>query len=116
VVDDLAIEVLLASNESLVTYRRRHRSDVELGAALDLILRDVDNPRSLAACLHRLERHATAADWEAGVSLVFEAQRALSLPTDELVRTVRSILYRAGNELVKRWFSAPVNPIPVVHR
>ncbi len=115
-VDELAIEVLLAANESLVTYRRRHRSDVELEAALDLILRDAENPRSLAACLDRLERHASAADWDVGVTLVFEAQRALSLPTDELVPTIRSIMYRAGNELVKRWFSAPVNPIALMHR
>ena len=32
VVDRAALEVLLAANESLVAYRRHHRSDVELGA------------------------------------------------------------------------------------
>ena len=40
-------EVLLAANESLVAYRRQHRSDVALAPALELLLRDRDNPRGL---------------------------------------------------------------------
>ena len=46
------VETVLAANESLVAYRRRHRSTVEVAAATDLLLRDPTNPRSLAAALH----------------------------------------------------------------
>ncbi|MEZ5249330.1 MAG: circularly permuted type 2 ATP-grasp protein [Ilumatobacteraceae bacterium] len=39
-------ESLLAANESLVAYRRRYRSDVELGDVVDLLVHDDANPRS----------------------------------------------------------------------
>ena len=51
-----AVEVLLAANESLVAYRRQHRSDVALGPALELLLRDRDNPRGCVTCLERARR------------------------------------------------------------
>jgi uncharacterized alpha-E superfamily protein len=115
-VDALVIEILLAADESLVAYRRRHRSDVEPAAALALLTRDPTNPRSLAACLDRLGQHAADADWDDGVRLAREAQYALGLPVDELVPTIRAHVVEAGRALVGRWFAAPVNPIPVVRR
>ena len=47
--DALAVrgEIALAANESLVAYRRRHRTDVTLDALGDLLLADRDNPRSV---------------------------------------------------------------------
>lgn len=45
---------LLASWDSLVTYRRRHRSDVATPELLALLLTDGSNPRSLRHQLHRL--------------------------------------------------------------
>jgi len=39
------------ANDSLVAYRRRHRSDVELDLALRLLVNDASNPRSIAACI-----------------------------------------------------------------
>ena len=41
-------ETLLIASESLVAYRRRFRSDLELDALCDLLLADDTNPRSLA--------------------------------------------------------------------
>ena len=38
-------ETVLSANESLVAYRRRYRSDVELDAVLDLLVHDDTNPR-----------------------------------------------------------------------
>ena len=113
-VEAAAIEVLLAADDSLVAYRRRHRSDVEPDAALALLVRDPTNPRSLAACLQRLEHHASDADWATGVELARSAQYALGLPVGELVPTIRDLVARAGGALVERWFAAPVNPIPVI--
>ena len=43
-VDAAAIEVLLAANDSLVAYRRRYRSDVEVDAALNLLVHDALEP------------------------------------------------------------------------
>jgi uncharacterized circularly permuted ATP-grasp superfamily protein/uncharacterized alpha-E superfamily protein len=47
-------EHVLASCESLVVYRRRYRSDLELGPLCELLLVDDTNPRSLAFQLDRL--------------------------------------------------------------
>jgi uncharacterized circularly permuted ATP-grasp superfamily protein/uncharacterized alpha-E superfamily protein len=48
-------ETLLSTWDSLVAYRRRHRSDVEPEALLALLLTDASNPRSLAYQLDRLD-------------------------------------------------------------
>ena len=41
------LEALLAQSASLIAYRRRYRSDPELGAVVGLLLLDAGNPRSL---------------------------------------------------------------------
>jgi uncharacterized circularly permuted ATP-grasp superfamily protein/uncharacterized alpha-E superfamily protein len=114
-VDALAIEVLLASNESLVAYRRRHRSDVEFGAAAALLLRDATNPRSLAACLDTIESHTNDAGWADGARLAAQAKGALHLEAPDLIAAVRPLLEQIGTGAVARWFASPVNPV-VVHR
>jgi uncharacterized circularly permuted ATP-grasp superfamily protein/uncharacterized alpha-E superfamily protein len=115
-VEMLSIEVLLAANESLVAYRRRHRSDVEPAAAFELLVRDASNPRSLAACIDELRRHAVDADWPDGVRLAGAARDALGEAVPELLTDVRALIREAGRALVDRWFAAPVNPVPVVRR
>ncbi len=47
-------ETLLTACESLVAYRRRYRSDVELDALCDLLLADDTNPRAMAFQLDRI--------------------------------------------------------------
>lgn len=65
--DTVLLESLLATHDSLVAYRRRHRSDVELTAVLSLLVRDERNPRSVRASLDALLRDAAAIDWTDGV-------------------------------------------------
>lgn len=115
-------EVALAANESLVAYRRIHRSDVELDALLDLVVRDDTNPRSLSFQLDRLREHAAALAWPAGVDVVERASRALlidevgpaaggrRLGVDQLAIDVRGPLLDLGAAVVERWFADPVDP------
>lgn len=111
----ITVEVLLAANDSLVSYRRAHRSDVERGLAVHLLVRDATNPRSIAASLDQLARHV--ADGETSLAgLVDGARAALDLPLDELVPTLREFVAEAGRRLVARWFSTPVNPIGMRRR
>ncbi len=110
-VDASAIEVLLAANDSLVAYRRRYRSDVELEAALHLLVRDASNPRSLAASIERLAQHAADGEPALGDDFVERARAALALPFASMVPELRAIVTRAGDRVVGRWFSTPVNPI-----
>jgi uncharacterized circularly permuted ATP-grasp superfamily protein/uncharacterized alpha-E superfamily protein len=112
VVAAASLEILLAANESLVAYRRQHRSDVELDAALHLLLAAPENPRSYLACVHRLAEHVAALDWQAGR----EAVAALAGLVDEYAVGVpaahRAVL--AFADLVHdTWFATPVNPTVV---
>jgi uncharacterized alpha-E superfamily protein len=48
------LETVLTASESLVAYRRRYRSDLELEPLCELLLADDTNPRSLAFQLDRM--------------------------------------------------------------
>ena len=115
-------DAVLSANESLVAYRRRYRSDVELDAVLDLLLRDDANPRSLSYQLDRLREHAAGLSWPRGLELVSAASMS-SLSTvddtvvngrrvqlDSLVLAVRAPVLQLAHEIVQRWFADPVNP------
>lgn len=115
-------EALLSANESLVAYRRRRRSDVELGAVVDLLLRDDSNPRSVAFQLDRLREHMAALTWHEGTELVQRASLASlgllddvvaggrRLAVDGLVLATRAPLLELARAVVDRWFAAPVKP------
>lgn len=114
--DVLTLEVLLAANESLVAYRRRYRSDVEVAATCSLLITDPSNPRSLAGSMQRIAGHAEAVGWDAGRIIVGGALDALSLEVAEMVPTVRGILDEFSRAVVERWFAAPVAPMVVSGR
>lgn len=111
-IEAATVEVLLAANDSLVAYRRRHRSDVEIDLALRLLLRDDTNPRSLAASIEQLARHVADGEDAVGDSFVVAARAALTLPTERLLADVRGLVDDAGRRIVGRWFSTPVDPVP----
>ena len=48
------LESVLMATESIITYRRRYRSQAHVETVLDLLLVDDENPRSLMAQLNRL--------------------------------------------------------------
>ena len=110
-IEAAVVEVLLAANESLVAYRRRHRSDVELEAAISLLIHDDTNPRSLVSAIDRLERHAIEGDWPVERALAERARAALALPLGELLPAARAVIDEAGVRVIERWFSAPVSPV-----
>lgn len=110
--DQLRLEVLLAGNDSLAAYRRRYRSDIELSLALDLLLRDGDNPRSLAFSLHQLGDHARSLGWDEGAELV-ERVHALGV-VDGDVRAAAATVQELSRSAVEHWFATPVDPV-VVH-
>lgn len=112
VVAAATLEILLAANESLVAYRRRHRSDVEPGAALHLLLDAVENPHSYLACVHRLAEHVAAIDWQEGR----EAVAVLAGLVDEHgagVADARRALLALADLVHDTWFATPVNPTVV---
>ena len=51
------VEAVLEVSDSLMTYRSRYRANLQLSAALDLLLTDETNPRSLAYQLAAINDH-----------------------------------------------------------
>ncbi len=117
-VDDMvarsALDVVLAANESLVAYRRHHRSDVELDAAVDLLLDDVDNPRSFAACVARIAEHAGAIGWEDGRAAAVDLAGAVEVARPPAsVAVAHEAVLEFARLVVTTWFATPVNPVVV---
>ena len=96
-------ETLLTACESLVAYRRRYRSDVELDALCDLLLADDTNPRAMAFQLDRITE-----------DLVFLPDRRELLEQRELAgaayRTVLGSAWLEGGRL-DGGRPVPVSPI-----
>ena len=111
------VELVLASNESLVAYRRRHRSDVEFEAAVHLVVADVDNPRSVAAAIGEVRIQADRLGWAFGVE---EASRLLtvlggaSFVSVESTATILTHVFagcdRLARDVVGSYLAAPVDP------
>ncbi|GAA4819141.1 circularly permuted type 2 ATP-grasp protein [Nocardioides caeni] len=59
-VDREVLSAVLTAAESSVTHRRRYRDYVRPAGVLDLLLRDPENPRSLAFSLDQLRDHLAA--------------------------------------------------------
>ena len=51
------LEMILMGNESLLTYRYRYRSTLELSAVLELLLIEEDNPRSIVYQIDQIRKH-----------------------------------------------------------
>ena len=107
------LEVLLAANDSLVAYRRRHRSDIDPELAVRLLVNDRSNPRSLAASVDLLSDHVDGGERGLGDGFVERAQACLALPVDRMIPEFRGLVETAGSGMVGRWFSTPVDPIPM---
>jgi uncharacterized circularly permuted ATP-grasp superfamily protein/uncharacterized alpha-E superfamily protein len=108
-----ALEMLLAANESLVAYRRHHRSDVERDAVLALLLDDDANPRGLSFQLDRLREHVVGLGWIDGVAVIDAAESARIAEAGDpakLVLAVRASLLELASAVFERWFAAPVSP------
>jgi uncharacterized circularly permuted ATP-grasp superfamily protein/uncharacterized alpha-E superfamily protein len=111
------IEIVLASNESLVAYRRRHRSDVEFSAALHLLVAEVDNPRAAASAIREVREQAIKLEWKRGIEVTSELLATFETASFESVDSTVAALAEvfAGCDLLARdvvgsYLSAPVDP------
>ncbi len=92
-VDREVLTMVLAASESAVTHRRRYRGYVRPGGALDLLLMDPDNPRSLRFGLAQLRTHLQAMPASTGSS---RPERLLDDLADALDRTDVASLVTIG--------------------
>ena len=92
-VDREVLNAVLAASESAVTHRRRYRGYVRPGGVLELLLLDVDNPRSLVFSLGELRRHLAAQPGSTGST---RPERLLEDLDAELSRTDIAALVAIG--------------------
>jgi uncharacterized alpha-E superfamily protein len=118
-------ETLLMASESLVAYRRRYRSDLELDPVCDLLLGDDTNPRSLAFQVDRMsedlaflpdrrERRHQQSLVERASRLVMAAPwldherpspTTSHLGLQQVVLDVRAALLELNDSVVGTWFA-----------
>ena len=111
------IEVLLATNESLVAYRRRYRSDVEFTAAVELLISDDANPRSASAAMATVAREARLLGWTEGADQadeLFSMLQRSRLSSQASAARVLATLYdgcdQLARTLVGTYLVSPVDP------
>ncbi|AMV72744.1 hypothetical protein DBW_2407 [Desulfuromonas sp. DDH964] len=127
------LEAVLATTESLVTFRRRYRSHLQLPAVLELLLLDEKHPRALAYQLRKLQSHIAflpkSKAWptmQEDERLVLEAFTRVRLANvtrlataaesdifadlDDLLDGVTSLLAKLSDALTRAYFSHAQGP------
>jgi uncharacterized circularly permuted ATP-grasp superfamily protein/uncharacterized alpha-E superfamily protein len=111
------VEIVLATNESLVAYRRRHRSDVEFDLALQLVIADEHNPRAARAAIRSVRHQADRLGWSVGVEVTDEMLAMLeqaSFDTLADAEAILAVVYRGcdrlARDVVGSYLAAPVDP------
>jgi uncharacterized circularly permuted ATP-grasp superfamily protein/uncharacterized alpha-E superfamily protein len=111
------VEIVLAANESLVAYRRRHRSDVEFALALQLVVADEHNPRAARAALRSVRHQADRLGWGLGVEIADEVLAVLAGASFDTLADAEAILAsvyqgcdRLARDVVGSYLAAPVDP------
>jgi uncharacterized circularly permuted ATP-grasp superfamily protein/uncharacterized alpha-E superfamily protein len=104
--------MLLAAAESLVAYRRRYRSDLRLDAIIDMLVRDVSNPRSIIFQLDRVANSFAAlppsshqADHAARVAQIRALLSSSNNHLSVTFSTARDALVQLIGEFAGAWFT-----------
>ena len=137
-VESTMLEAVLASNESLMTYRRRYRSYLQLSTVLELLLFDDTNPRSLLFQLKRMQEHIDHLPQQNTSKHITEIERLVldastqlrlndvgslaqvdgELPThqalDQLLARLSQLLCQVSDVITATYFTTPVAPHQLV--
>ncbi|MFV8819227.1 circularly permuted type 2 ATP-grasp protein [Haliea sp. E17] len=100
--ESLLLEAVLISAEALMTYRRRYQRNVNVDDALDLLLLEPANPRSLLFQLSQLEHHlGTLPDSASGERLSTEQQLCLDARSKLVLANLPALAATAENEYLR---------------
>ncbi len=133
----LLLETVLLSLESLRTFRSRYQRDMDLTNGLDLLLLDIENPRSVMYQLQALDSHLQAIAAAPGLTrrsreakLLLETSTALYLADmenladgaqgeylrgelDQLLSRVHYLISETANVVADRYFEHAAGPTPM---
>lgn len=87
-------ETVLASCNSLVVFRRRYRSFMQLSPVLELLLLDENYPRALACQMRQLKKHISELPHEANVPTIGQDEAIISSALENLLTTDHKVLTR----------------------
>ncbi len=128
------MEAVLATTESLMSFRRRYRSFTQTPTVLELLLMDEKHPRALSYQLRKLQYHIALLPRESGRHGISEEERLildaytrvrLAEPArlapaadeagvygelDELLSTVTQLLWQLSEALTQTYFSHAQGP------
>jgi len=111
------VELVLAANESLVAYRRRHRSDVEFATAVHLVVAEVHNPRAVASAIRDVRHQADRLGWATGFKSATELLASLERAEFGSVEAAAAVLADVfakcdllARDVVGSYLSVPVDP------
>lgn len=111
------VELVLAANESLVAYRRRHRSDVEFETAVHLVIAEVHNPRAVASAIREVRHQADRLGWVTGfksaTTLLDSLERAEFGSVESAAAVLSDVFEKCdllARDVVGSYLSAPVDP------
>ncbi len=107
--------LLLELADSFITYRSRYRLDPMLPLALDLLLLDEANPRSLAYQLVALSKHMESLpDGKRGVSMSEDRRLILALLTAIRLADVEAIAREPNGKTLERLMLEQIQMLPAL--
>ena len=86
------LEIVLSTCNSLILYRQRYRSFMNLGPALELLLLDDNYPRALACQLRQLHKHISSLPTESGDRSADKDMQLIQQSYDNLRQTDHNYL------------------------
>jgi uncharacterized circularly permuted ATP-grasp superfamily protein/uncharacterized alpha-E superfamily protein len=92
------LETVLLSMDSLMAYRRRHQRDMDVAGALELLVLDANNPRSVIYQFEQLKSHLAAIPAEVPAGRLSGPERLLLEAGTQLQLAEMSQLARAGHD------------------
>jgi uncharacterized circularly permuted ATP-grasp superfamily protein/uncharacterized alpha-E superfamily protein len=104
--DSLLLESVLTAAESIITYRRRYRSQAQLETVLDLLVLDDDNPRSLTYQLDQLTADLADLPGTSPRGRLDDAQRLVLEATTALRLADTARLAQTGPDAVRHELDA----------
>jgi uncharacterized circularly permuted ATP-grasp superfamily protein/uncharacterized alpha-E superfamily protein len=95
------LEIGLTSTDSLMAYRRRHQHDADMGCALELLLLDTDNPRSVSYQFAQLREHLAAMPGAQNARLPLPARLLLEADSNLQLADIAQLAGPSGNSYLR---------------
>jgi uncharacterized circularly permuted ATP-grasp superfamily protein/uncharacterized alpha-E superfamily protein len=112
------MESVLTATQSLITYRYTYQDHLQLPLTLELLMLDMNYPKSLAYLVHKIKRYVAHLP-KAGKEAALNEQERLMLEADTLLKLVNGVSlsqhdsftneYKVLNEFLDKLYSLLVN-------